>query len=354
MNTLKQNVRMACGLIFGSLLMAASPGFAHPSDAAGCADRQREGFKDIARWPDIAGCAGAWRIPGLHTDNPGIAPACPGLVTFDTLTPACGRKGGDDGPKPGGAGCNVADLCASGWHVCTSDAEVMSRSSTGCKGATKAGDQALFFATRQSTNGCGVCANGTSTGPECDSDSCTPGCLQTARTSNDFFGCGNFGTEATCGPLNRFSENLCSGLEGSPWSCNAATTADDNGLCEAYTAIKTGSRFGGVLCCRDTCTDSDKDGVCDSADRCAGTVLPESLSTGSLPGMNRFADTDGDGTFNTLSSNDGEAERRFTLVDTAGCSCAQIVDALGMSQEHAQSGCSLSTLESWVSRVKEN
>lgn len=70
--------------------------------------------------------------------------------------------------------------------------------------------------------------------------------------------------------------------------------------------------------------------------------------------MNRFADTDGDGTFNTLSSNDGEPERRFLLLDTAGCSCAQIVDALGMSQEHAQSGCSLSTLESWVSRVKEN
>ncbi|MBZ4417457.1 hypothetical protein [Myxococcus sp. RHSTA-1-4] len=147
----------------------------------------------------------------------------------------------------------MADLCAVGWHVCTSDAEVAARSPTGCEGATRPTDNPLFFATRQSTNGCAVCANGTSTGPECDSASCSEGCQQTALTSNDFFGCGNFGAEATCGPLNQFSENLCSGLAsvGSPWSCDAATDADDNGLCEAYTVTKTGSKFGGVLCCRD-------------------------------------------------------------------------------------------------------
>lgn len=250
MKTLRR-VLLACGLVSVAILAVATPGFAHPSDESGCADRQREGFRDISRWPDIAGCAGAWRIPGLHTENPGEAPACPGLPTYDTLTPACNRQGGDDGPRPGGAGCNVADLCAVGWHVCASDAEVAARSPTGCEGATREGDKPLFFATRQSTNGCAVCANGTSTGPECDSESCTPGCAQTARTSNDFFGCGNFGAEATCGPLNRFSENLCSGLAGSPWSCDAPTEADDNGLCEAYTAIKTGSKYGGVLCCRD-------------------------------------------------------------------------------------------------------
>ncbi|QSQ19109.1 hypothetical protein JY651_27585 [Pyxidicoccus parkwayensis] len=145
----------------------------------------------------------------------------------------------------------MADLCAVGWHVCTGDADVAAHSPTGCDGATREGDKPLFFATRQSTNGCGVCANGTSTGPECDGASCSEGCMQTAVTSNDFYGCGNFGTEGACGPLNRFSDELCSGLPDSPWSCDASTPADDNGLCEAYTVTKTGSKFGGVLCCRD-------------------------------------------------------------------------------------------------------
>jgi hypothetical protein len=350
MNTVR-HVGMVCGLLLGSLLAGPARAENPPAGESGCADGQREGFRDISVWPDIAGCAGGWRIPGLHTENPGTAPACPGLPTYDTLTPACGRQGGDDGPLPGGAGCNVADLCAEGWHVCASDAEVASRSPTGCVGATRENDQPLFFATRQSTNGCAVCANGTSTGPECDSASCEAGCMQTARTSNDFFGCGNFGAEATCGPLDRFSHDLCSGLAGSPWSCDAPTPADDNGLCEAYTAIKTGSRYGGVLCCRDACSDADKDGICDKKDRCPGTVLPEPVPTERL-GVNRFADTDGDGTFNTVAPNNGGPKRSFTLEDTAGCSCAQIIEALDLGEGHTRFGCSISAMEDWVSRVK--
>jgi len=175
--------------------------------------------------------------------------------------------------------------------------------------------------------------------------------MQTARTSNDFFGCGNFGSEATCGPLDRFSNDLCFGLAGSPWSCDASTPADDNGLCEAYTVTKTGSRFGGVLCCRDTCTDTDKDGVCDSVDRCAGTVLPELPSEGQ-PGVNRFADTDGDGTFDTTLASESEPRRHFTLADTAGCNCSQLMNELGLSDEHTRVGCSLGAMEEWVSRVR--
>lgn len=349
MNALRQ-LRRVCGWAFGALFMVALPAHAHPSDASGCADRQREGFRDISKWPDIAGCAGAWRIPGIHTENPGEAPACPGLATFDTLTPACGRQGGDDGPRPGGAGCNVADLCAPGWHVCTSDAEVARRSPTGCEGVTKGTTQPLFFATRQSTNGCGLCANGTSTGPECNSAACVEGCLQTAFTSNDFFGCGNFGVEATCGPLNRFSDELCSGLAGTPWSCNAPTEADDNGLCEAYTVTKTGSKYGGVLCCRDACTDADRDSVCDSADRCLGTVLPEPrLQDGA--GEARFADTDGDGTFDTSLADEGTPKQPLSLADTGGCSCEQMVAALGRDPEQARRGCTRGIIEEWRSRL---
>jgi hypothetical protein len=223
--------------------------------AVGCADGQREGFTDVGTYPNIAGCSGAWTIAGIHTDDPGIAPACPGLATTDTTVPACDRNAGDDSTNPLGTGCNVADLCAQGWHVCTGAADVARSSPTGCDGAAGSDDPSVFFATRQSSTGCGECATGTSTDPSCDSSACAIGCLQTENVSNDFFGCGNFGSPtlaAACGPLDRFSNNLCSGLTGSTWSCDLpATTADDTGLCEAYTVTKSGIDDGGVACCRD-------------------------------------------------------------------------------------------------------
>lgn len=216
----------------------------------GCADGAREGFVDLNASPNIAGCSGGWSVPGIMITNPGVAPACAGLMTRDTVTPACNRMGGDDGLNPTGAGCNVADLCAAGWHVCSTSADVASHSSTGCTGSVQAGDPPLFFASRQSSNGCGVCATGTRTDADCNASACTSGCAQTAITSNDVFGCGNLGDTPSlvdCGPINRFGNNLCSGLSGTSWTCND----NDGGLCEAYAVTHTDAQFGGVLCCRD-------------------------------------------------------------------------------------------------------
>jgi len=244
-------------LLIGALVACIAACAPHESSlsraisVAGCADGQREGFTDLAAYPNIAGCSGAWTIAGIHTDAPGTASACPGT---DTTAPACDRNAGDDSMNSLGTGCNVADLCAQGWHVCTGAGDVARSSETGCAGATGSDDPPLFFATRQSSTGCGVCATGTSTDASCDSSSCAPGCLQTAGVSNDFFGCGNFGSQPpgdACGPLDRFSNNLCGGLPGSRWSCNLATTADDTGLCEAYTVTKSDVEDGGVACCRD-------------------------------------------------------------------------------------------------------
>lgn len=222
--------------------------------AIGCADGEREGFTDLAAHPDIAGCSGGWTISGLHPDAPGEAPACPGVAVTDTTLPACDRAAGDDGKDPSGAGCNVADLCAPGWHVCSGADDVAASSATGCTGATDGEAPPLFFATRQSSTGCGQCATGASTDASCSAGSCAAGCLQTEEISNDFFGCGNFGAASPllgCGPLDRLSQNLCGGLAGSSWSCNLPTGADDSGLCEAYTVTKSGPSHGGVLCCRD-------------------------------------------------------------------------------------------------------
>jgi len=216
---------------------------------SGCADGTREGFVDTLTYPEISGCSGGWSVPGIMSVDPGIAPAC-GVATFDTVTPACGRAAGNDGANPNGTGCNVADLCSAGWHVCATAQDIAAHSPTGCGGATAAGDPPLFFASRQSSNGCAICATGTRTDPDCNSASCTTGCAQTAKTSNDLFGCGNFGATGPlvdCGPIDRFSQNVCSGLPGSPWSCL------DNGfgVCEAYVVTKSAPGFGGVLCCHD-------------------------------------------------------------------------------------------------------
>ena len=175
----------------------------------GCADGSREGFTSAATFPDIAACAGGWTIAGLGT----------------TTTPACGRMSGNGSANPTGDGCNVADLCQVGWHVCETAAAVGAKSGgAGCAGAGVAGQNA-FFAVRQSGAGGAACGAGT----------------------NDLFGCGDVGAEpdaVTCAPLDRFSNDLCQSLPAT-WSCGA------NGADELNSVTKTASEGGGVLCCRD-------------------------------------------------------------------------------------------------------
>jgi hypothetical protein len=62
----------------------------------------------------------------------------------------------DVSPEPTGTGCNVADLCAPGWHVCLDANDVTTSSPNGCVGVTRPNDPALLFLTRQSSTGCGV------------------------------------------------------------------------------------------------------------------------------------------------------------------------------------------------------
>lgn len=216
---------------------------------AGCADGHREGFVDVATYPNIAGCSGGWTIPGVMLANPGHGPACLAVETRDTTSPACGRAAGDDGLNPTGRGCNVADLCSEGWHVCATAQEVATHSPTGCAGAAGEQDPPLFFVSRQSSNGCGHCATGSRVGPDCNSVTCSEGCAQTAATSNDVFGCGNIGANSGlgCEPLDRFSQNRGSALAGTSWRFDA----DISGYCEAYAVVHAGPGYGGALCCRD-------------------------------------------------------------------------------------------------------
>ncbi len=184
---------------------SSSEGTTGEVSPVGCADGFREALLDEGTYPNIAACAGGFWVPGVALG-----------------TPLCDRQGGDDGPLPDGMGCTIDDLCAEGWHLCTSRQEVAAAGVASCD-ALAWGSQ--FFATGQSGEGANTC-NDTGT--------------------NDVFGCGDVGHSniTGCAPLNRSTGNLCVNLPG-VWSC--AEDAYD----EVAHLVKTGSVSGGALCCRD-------------------------------------------------------------------------------------------------------
>ena len=209
----------------------------------GCADGEREGFLDSETYAHIAGCSGAWGQPG---------------ITPDTVQPACNLQGGDDGPNPEGEGCSSHDLCAAGWHVCSTLEEVAQKSSTGCAGAVPpdAKSKSLFFAIRQPSETGSVCG-------------------AWGDGFNDVFGCGNLGAglgpDKNCGPLDRVlastQPDTCGFNEAEPnlgpWECmggpnshlNEGLHVTKNGCPNnscSYDGYPVGSSDkGGVLCCRD-------------------------------------------------------------------------------------------------------
>ncbi len=96
--------------------------------------------------------------------------------------------------------------------------------------------------------------------------------------------------------------------------------------------------------------DSDQDGVTDDLDVCPGTILPEGVPTDGL-GINRWALTDGDGIFDTVLPNGNGTGLGFSIEDTAGCSCEQIIEAQGLGQGHTKFGCSNEAMLDWVTFV---
>ncbi|MFT7679487.1 MAG: hypothetical protein ACI8QC_003489 [Planctomycetota bacterium] len=223
----------------------------------GCADGSREGFTDKTSYPDVASCGGAWSVPGVFQGGP-----------------ACGRNAGNHGENAAGAGCNVQDLCAEGWSICSTISQVTTHMGeggcddavavtypnygTGPIGVDEGGvllditPGGAFFVTAVTGNGTGRCADEPS-------------------AHDDAFGCGNLGRRSiasTCGGLNRFSGNLCGGLrsyyyvlqdnpandfgyetaEDWAWSCSGAVLS----RLEPDTIVKTkADQQGGVMCCRD-------------------------------------------------------------------------------------------------------
>jgi len=197
----------------------------------GCADGTREWFRNTASFQEVAGCAGAWTNPGLVTRDAVYNWAVPKGKTGDSN---CTGIGNSATSNSAGTGCNAADLCATGWHVCESQAEVGAKSSTGtCDSSNQSANGPWgFFATAQTGRGWAICD-------------------QRVGSFNDVFGCGDDGDAtivdtATCAPLDRFSNNLCGSLASeNGWTCGS----DSYG--ESLYIVHSNPRNGGVLCCKD-------------------------------------------------------------------------------------------------------
>ncbi len=83
--------------------------------------------------------------------------------------------------------------------------------------------------------------------------------------------------------------------------------------------------------------DDDNDGVDDSVDRCAGTVLADDEAPRRLKRNRTWSDASG-----AFVGTD------LTVVDTHGCSASQIIEAAGLGNGHRKFGISDSALQDWV------
>jgi hypothetical protein len=119
---------------------------------------------------------------------------------------------------------------------------------------------------------------------------------------------------------------------------------------DGATALRSSDHDGTVVF---VMTDSDGDGIADDRDLCAATQAPEGVPTVRL-GVNHFALVDGDSVFDTRPPAGGGPGVGFTLEDTGGCSCEQIIDRLGLGLGQRKHGCSVGTMQSWVSSVSSS
>ena len=117
----------------------------------------------------------------------------------------------------------------------------------------------------------------------------------------------------------------------------------------AGTALRSADHDGMVLFLM---PDSDADGVADAADRCAGTVIPEGVPTRELKPWH-WALVDGDTTFDTRATPGPGPGVSFTTADTQGCSCTQILVAMGFGAGQAKHGCSTGTMQDWIALVSQ-
>lgn len=104
-------------------------------------------------------------------------------------------------------------------------------------------------------------------------------------------------------------------------------------------------------CKVEPCKDSDKDWVCNKDDKCPYTDIPEKYVPTKELNPNHWALIDGDEKFDTVKKGKGGPKKHFTIHDTKGCSCEQIIEEQGLGEGHTKHGCSNSAIEDWIKKV---
>jgi hypothetical protein len=192
--------------LYGSSAVDAPGGSDAPADV-GCSDGTREA---LASFSTIAACGGAWTVQGVIED----------------VAPACGRHAGNTGSNAAGTGCNVADLCAEGWHVCRGKDDVSAHDGVAACSALAARTTEIYLTRQRGDHTTLMCAVGAST------------------MADDAYGCGGLGAATTnCGPLDHklaLTSNCAA-----PWGCGTSEAE------EGFHIVKSAAQSGGVLCCKD-------------------------------------------------------------------------------------------------------
>ena len=91
--------------------------------------------------------------------------------------------------------------------------------------------------------------------------------------------------------------------------------------------------------------DEDGDGIIDADDSCPGTssdVLENELKP------NHFIFGPDDFVKGETKGNGEGTDKSFNIEQTHGCSCAQIIEQLGLGNGHRKSGCSPGVMDCWV------
>jgi hypothetical protein len=133
---------------------------------------------------------------------------------------------------------------------------------------------------------------------------------------------------------------------------------DDNDNCPDLTnADQTDTDVDGMgdrcdSCPLDSANDADHDGICGNIDLCPATIIPDPITYSQL-NPNHWALINNDGIFDTKAPKGKGPGRYYTIQDTAGCSCAQIIVALGLGDGHVKQGCSISAMDDWLLVVSQ-
>lgn len=100
-------------------------------------------------------------------------------------------------------------------------------------------------------------------------------------------------------------------------------------------------------------SDMDGDGVSDAMDMCPDTTIPERAVPRKQLLRGRYALTDDDTIFNTGRQRRQRQGREsdYTLADTRGCSCEQIIEMSGLGRSHRRFGCSREVMRVFTAAV---